>query len=206
MPASVIVNNSEELDVVQSGGPTTSFLSDFKLSSRAIFSKSFVLSEDRISIAPGVRLKVTPLTPGGEYTLNFKADGLADSDDFTVPVGVENPAGETIALTMPREHGVLEALTFAVGKELQNTWGRPATRTTANYSPGDEVLQVGSTLGFSSSGYISVDGVLIQYTEKADTAFLIGDYRYVSFSRGSIVTSDVKSVEAGSRTFLLPDE
>jgi hypothetical protein len=187
-------------------GITNNYLDEFKFSNRGIYSKSFVLKVDRVVAAPAVRLKVTPFTPGGDYTLSCRSDGLPVSDDFVVPAGVENPAGDTIALIMPREHGILEALTFAVGRELQTTWGRPTTRVAFDYKPGDDVLRVNSTLGFPNSGSISVDGILIQYTEKADTAFLVGDYRYVSFSIGDIVTSDVKSIESGSRTFLLPDE
>jgi hypothetical protein len=155
-----------------------------------------------ISFSEGL-LEITPLTPGGEYTISCKkyVDDIYDSDEsatFLVPTDVENPAGQVIATTKPRPFGLLEALTFAAGKELQAVGGMPTTRVAKDLQPGETILLVRSTLGFPSSGKIRVEGLLVAYSEKVDTAFRLAEPLYAVLGVGSVVASDVKSIESRS--------
>jgi hypothetical protein len=185
----VTVENSELLNL----GEVADFR-DFQFSVAQPFGN--VLAVELV----GGLLQVTPLTPGGEYSLTCKryVDDVFDSDEqatVVAPPDLSSPDGDIIAIQEPRPFGILEALSFAVGKELQSVGGAPATRVTADLLPGRRLLRVRSTLGFPSSGRISVEGLNIPYVAKADTAFLLEDGIYSLLNVGTLVMSDVKAIE-----------
>lgn len=85
---------------------------------------------------------------------------------------------------------LLEALTYAFGKEVQFVDGRPVTRTTGDFAPADTELNVHSTLGFPSAGVVWLYGREFQYTGKTDTSFTgIDAWRPLTIPRGSYVVS-----------------
>jgi hypothetical protein len=188
---SVTVINSELLHVEFQPGDEDR--RGFRIIHRPPFGPSLVIS------LSGEGMIVTPLTPGGEYELICEVwlggsfVGF-ESSLFYVPVDVEDPEGNTVAQAMPKQFGLLEALTYAVGKELQYIGGVPATRSTEDLLPGDTILRVKSTLGFADSGSVRVEGFLIPYTEKADTAFLLREPIYLILAAGSLVVSDVRAI------------
>lgn len=66
----------------------------------------------------------------------------------------------------------LEAITKAVGDLLQNLAGRPLTCLTAEVSMTDTYIFVESTIGFPSSGTLSIEGLLFSYSGKTSDSFL----------------------------------
>jgi hypothetical protein len=193
--------NSELIRIVTS---YPCLLETFKLQEFPPYGRAFVLSYDRT--APDTYFLVTtPLTPNGPYVLSMEQvvlDGM-----LRVPLSIailaqpdlENPAGEVIAMIRPRPFGLLEALTFAAGKELQAIGGRPTTRVTEDSSAGSRFLRVRSTLGFPQSGTISIDGVKVSYVDKVDTAFELAEYSLAQFTIGEIVSSVHQDIESRSR-------
>jgi hypothetical protein len=188
---SVAVINSELLHVEFQAGDEER--RNFRIIHQSPFGPSLVID------LSGEDMTVTPLTPGGEYELICEVwlggsfVGF-ESSLFYVPVDVEDPEGNIVAQTMPRQFGILEALTYAVGKELQYIGGVPATRSTEDLLPSGKILRVKSTLGFADSGSVRVEGFLLPYTEKTDTAFLLRDPGYLILPTGSLVMSDVRSI------------
>ena len=65
----------------------------------------------------------------------------------------------------------LQALTQSIGDALQVLNGRPTTGTTAEFTRGDTVLNVDSTLGFPEVGALFIEGLRFTYTGKTLTAF-----------------------------------
>lgn len=197
----VTIINSELIRVVAS---SQCLLSNFRIQELPPYGKAFVLSYEQVSDDTYI-LTTTPLTPDGPYRL--LCDQVVLGELFRIPINVgfltppalENPAGEIIAMIRPRTFGLLEALTFAAGKELQAVGGRPTTRVTENFQIGGEYLRVRSTLGFPSSGSLSIDGVKVQYVEKADTAFKLSNYNLVEFAAGDLVVSVTRDIESRSR-------
>ncbi len=197
----VRIINSESIEIVASRAV---LLENFSLEELVPYGRSFVLSYSRT--APGTYLlALTPLTPNGVYRLvceQVEVSGLVRFGidvDILAPPDLENPEGEIIALVRPRAFGLLEALTFAAGKELQAVGGRPTTRVSEDFPIGGQYLRVKSTLGFPASGSISIDGVKVEYTEKADTAFKLASYNIAEFATGDIVTSVTRDIESRSR-------
>lgn len=65
----------------------------------------------------------------------------------------------------------LESILLSVGQVVQELQGKPMTISTSEWKWEDTSLLVETTLGFPSSGSISVDGFLFSYSEKTDTSF-----------------------------------
>lgn len=197
----VRIINSESIEIVASRAV---LLENFSLEELVPYGRSFVLSYTRT--APDTYLlTLTPLTPNGVYRLfceQVEVEGLLRLGvdvGMLVPPGLENPEGRVIAMTRPRPFGLLEALTFAAGKELQSVGGRPTTRVTENFPIGGQFLRVRSTLGFPAAGSISIDGIKVEYSEKADTAFKLASYNIVEFAAGDLVVSVTRDIESRSR-------
>jgi len=197
----VTIINSELIRVVTS---YPCVLDSFRLQETPPYGRAFVLSYDGVG-SDTYLLTTTPLTPDGPYRLvcaQVVLNGMLRVPiqiEMLAPTALKNPAGDVIAALRPRAFGILEALTYAAGKELQAVRGRPTTRITENFAIGDSFLRVKSTLGFPPSGSISVDGVKVSYSEKADTAFLLKEYHLVEFAAGEIVSSVTQDIESGSR-------
>jgi len=197
----VRIINSESIEVVASRAV---LLENFSLEELVPYGRSFVLAY--IRTAPDTYLlTLTPLTPNGVYRLiceQVEVGGLfrlGVDAEMLAPPDLENPEGEVIAMKRPRMFGLLEALTFAAGKELQSVGGRPTTRVSENFPIGGRFLRVRSTLGFPASGSISIDGVKVEYTEKADTAFKLASYNIAEFAAGDLVISATRDIESRSR-------
>lgn len=67
--------------------------------------------------------------------------------------------------------GLLEAVTRALGEEMQVLAGRPMTRLTATLAHNDTSASVETTLGFAAVGSFWCRGRRYTYTSKTDTSF-----------------------------------
>lgn len=182
-PTVVVVNN-ELLEVT-----SAITIDSATITTTDPWSPAFVTSID------GADFHTTPLTPGGSYVLVLVILGSEVLIPFTVPVGVEDPEGSIVAQKEPRVWGVLEALSWAISKELQFIGGRPSSRTTHDLAIGDTILRVNSTLGYPDRGFLFIEGLLLEYTSKADTAFqLVEDFRARVIPQGTLVVSKTNSI------------
>ena len=78
----------------------------------------------------------------------------------------------TAELIQPALHLALwEALSRAIGLELQQLSGTPTTRLVAGLQPGDTTAAVETTLGFPASGRFWAGGVRWTYTGVTPTTF-----------------------------------
>lgn len=66
-------------------------------------------------------------------------------------------------------HGGFQALTHAIGQEIQRQTHRPTTRLRQTYSQGDTTLHVETTLGFPTSGAVYVEGYWLTYSGRTGT-------------------------------------
>lgn len=88
---------------------------------------------------------------------------------------------------------LLEALTFAVGKEIQEVGGRPMVFVTANFAPGDTVLHVSTTLGLHDVGVVWSEGEELAYTHRTPTTLNgVDKPRSRTIHRGAEVESSTK--------------
>jgi hypothetical protein len=180
----VLVINNELLQVTSAVPPDSA-----SLTTSDPWAPAYVVDID------GSSFSTTPLTPGGSYTLVLVILGSEVLIPFTVPIGVEDPDGFIVAQKEPRVWGVLEALTWAISKELQFIGGRPASRTTHDLAIGDTILRVNSTLGYPESGFIFLEGLMLEFTSKTDTAFeLVPTFRAQAIPQGSLVVSKTNSI------------
>jgi len=68
---------------------------------------------------------------------------------------------------------LMEAITYACGKALQELAGMPATKMTANLDVTDTVVQVTSTLGFPNRGWLRMAGLVLEYTGRTTQSFTL---------------------------------
>lgn len=105
---------------------------------------------------------------------------------------------EDEAIDIYKRGSNLEALTQSIGDALQVLNGRPTTGTTAEFTRGDSVLSVDSTLGFPETGALFIEGLRFTYTGKTLTSFT-GVSADLLLARDILarrkVTLDVKSVK-----------
>jgi hypothetical protein len=90
----------------------------------------------------------------------------ATSGPYTVPAGYTALPGDTRA-----GYRILEALTYAAGKQVQDLSGVPACQMVTDFDVFDTVMYVTSTLGFPPAGYLRVSGLLLEYTSKTSQSF-----------------------------------
>ncbi len=196
--ASVTVNTVELLVVT---ADTACTASDWSITAVDDIAGN-VLVVDAVQTAPAVfALEVNGLLPGMDYVVSATFDdGMnppnADSFDLAVSASALSADGEPFIHTtggvLPYPYGLLEALTFAFGKESQTMAGVPACTTTANFAVGDVNLFVTSTFGFPDSGSLWAPGQKkLTYTSKTDTAFVgvaKGQEDYLALSDRSQLT------------------
>lgn len=153
-----------------------------------------------------VTLKVHPeLSPNGSYTIT--SDNVLDAsatalttEELSLTVGTSTLPSQN--LTKPFQ-GLLEGLFSAIGEELDDLNGVPATRLVNPANFGDARIYVESTLGFSTAASFYLDGMLVKYSSKTDGSFEgltwpTSDeegYRPLAVINDNVkVTQDVKSV------------
>jgi hypothetical protein len=151
--------------------------------------------------------RVTPLTPGSDYLVTVMVIDPETGDEsyidtllLHVPSFVEDADGVVVASKIPRQHYLLEALTYAVGKVVQSLGGKPSCRITEECVIGGRVLFVNSTLGFARSGDFLLNGRPISYIDKCDTAFILEQPTMFDLPEGELCVSVVKSIPP-RRTF-----
>jgi len=88
---------------------------------------------------------------------------------------------------------VLEAITYAFGKQAQYTNGVPACALRADLGPFDTVLYVDSTLGFPAQGWVRIGELVLKYTSRTAQSFTLeqASLVYPKVRRGTAVYSEV---------------
>lgn len=100
---------------------------------------------------------------------------------------------------------VLEALTHALGKEVQEVGGRSCTHVTANFLPSDTTLKVHTTLGFPDAGVIWLQGKEFAYTSRTDKTFVgIDAWRPLAIARGAPVVSATRRIRPDTYALFWP--
>jgi len=80
---------------------------------------------------------------------------------------------QALASYEPLGMKLLEALTYALGKECQEHAGAPETYSTHPLNYTDTVLRVRSTLGFPVRGWVRLGAMLLEYTSKTATTLTL---------------------------------
>lgn len=121
---------------------------------------------------------VLGMIPGQPYTIT------ASNGVYDVPAGFVALPGEVGA-----GYRILEALTYAAGKQVQDLSGSPACKLVTNFDVFDTVMWVTSTLGFPDAGFIRIAGLLLEYTSKTSQSFTLAApaLRYPLIPQGSMV-------------------
>lgn len=121
---------------------------------------------------------VIGLIPLQEYVIAASNGLYAVPAEFTALAGV-----------VPSGYKLLEALTYAAGKQLQDLSGMPACKLLTNLDVFDDTLYVSSTLGFPPRGWIRLGGLLLEYTSKTSQSFTLraAVLRYPLIPQGSLV-------------------
>lgn len=121
---------------------------------------------------------VLGLIPLQAYTI-AASNGL-----YAVPAEFDALAGTT-----PSGYKILEALTYAAGKQLQALSGQPGCVLRANLDVFDTTLYVSSTLGFPEAGWIRLGGLLLEYVSKTSQSFTLrtAALRYPLIPQGAII-------------------
>jgi hypothetical protein len=102
-------------------------------------------------------LGMIPLQP---YTIE------ASNGFYTVPADYTALPGD-----VQTGYRILEAVTYACGKQVQDLSGVPACQMVTNFDVFDTVMYVTSTLGFPPAGYLRVSGLLLEYMSKTSQSF-----------------------------------
>lgn len=100
---------------------------------------------------------------------------------------------------VPAGAKLLEAMTYAFGKQLQAVNGVPTCTMKQALDIFDNVIYVDSTLGFPSRGWIRVAELVLEYTSRTSQSFALREpaLRYPKLNRGSTIYLD--------QTMLTPD-
>lgn len=91
---------------------------------------------------------------------------------------------------------ILEALTYAFGKQVQHYAGVPACLLRADLGPFDTVLYVESTLGFPNKGWVRIGEMVLEYTSRTAQSFTLRNPSlvYPKVRRGTAVYSEVSLI------------
>lgn len=139
-------------------------------------------------------LTTDTLRPGRTYVLEVTTDDPdSDTDDFAVPT--TTPWIDYTKWPLPFPKKLLEATTYAFGKELQFLGGQPETVLAENYTAHTNYFRVGSTLGAQPSGSVMVGGRKFAYTSKTQTHLLgvTGDWTFENIPKGAKVVFSPKT-------------
>jgi hypothetical protein len=88
---------------------------------------------------------------------------------------------------------LLEAITYAFGKQVQFTAGVPSCMLRADLNSFDTVVYVDSTIGFPAYGWLRLGEFSIPYTSRTSQSFQLDEATliYPYAARGSVVYSEV---------------
>lgn len=166
------------------------------------------LDGEAVSIVSAAALSTTSWTlttdylrPGREYVLEVTTDDPdSDTDTFTIPTTA--PWIDYTKWPLPFPKKLLEASTYAFGKELQFLGGQPETYLAENYVAQSTTMKVGSTLGAQPSGTATVAGQRFSYTSKTPTHLMgvSGDWVFDNIPKGVKVVFDAKAVKPSTWT------
>lgn len=129
----------------------------------------------------------SPLVPGtppgaGEVAGHYGATGIVYvTAHYDLAPAQEVP---------PQGFKILEALTYAFGKELQFLGGGPKTRLVRPLTYLDPFMRVESTLGFPRAGTVFVGKTQVSYTSKTETKLYLAEPfpAFMTFNTHSPVT------------------
>lgn len=127
-------------------------------------------------------LLVLGAIPKTEVSLSVN-DGLnEDTVSYEVPADTLSPGKK-----------VLEAITYAFGKQAQYTNGVPSCALRADLGPFDTVLYVDSTLGFPAQGWVRIGELVLKYNSRTAQSFTLeqASLVYPKVRKGTAVHSEV---------------
>ena len=115
---------------------------------------------------------------------------------LTIDDGANGTASETYTVpadTLSNGKKVLEAITYAFGKQAQYTYGVPSAMLRADLGPFDTLLYVDSTLGFPPAGWLRLGELVLEYTARTAQSFTLrqASLVYPKARRGTAVYSEV---------------
>lgn len=126
--------------------------------------------------------------------------GLIPGEDYVILAtsGYDAAPAPFTALTAQTGTGykILEAITYAAGKQLQELAGQPACRLEADLDIYATIVHVTSTLGFPQRGWIRVGSLLLEYLSKTSQSFTLREaaLRYPLIAQGARITLAVDMV------------
>lgn len=102
--------------------------------------------------------------------------------------GTATATYEVPADAVPGGAKILEAITYAFGKQLQGLNGVPACTLRKDLGVFDEVLYVDSTLGFPSRGWVRLSELVLEYTSRTSQSLTLRApaLRYPMIRRGTM--------------------
>ena len=100
---------------------------------------------------------------------------------------------EVPADSVPSGKKILEAITYAFGKQVQHTAGVPSCTLRADLGTFDTVMYVDSTLGFPARGWLRLGELVLEYTSRTAQSFTLKAPAlvYPKARRGNAVYSEV---------------
>jgi hypothetical protein len=117
---------------------------------------------------------------------------------LTIVVGANTDSAtyEVPADTEPRGMKLLEAITYAFGKQLQYAMGVPACVLRADLGLFDTTMYVDSTIGFPDRGWLRVGELVLEYTSRTAQSFALraASLVYPKISKGTSVYSEVSLI------------
>lgn len=103
---------------------------------------------------------------------------------------------EVPADAVPHGAKLLEAITYAFGKQLQHVSGSPVCTLRKDLGIFDTVLHVDSTLGFPSTGWVRLGELVLEYTSRTSQSLTLrtSALRYPMIRRGTLAYLDVTMI------------
>ena len=91
---------------------------------------------------------------------------------------------------------LLEAITYAFGKQAQFCGGMPSCVLRADVGLFDTVLYVDSTMGFPARGWVRVGERVLEYTSRTSQSFALKEaaFVYPKIARGTALYSEVNLI------------
>jgi hypothetical protein len=113
----------------------------------------------------------------------------------TVADGAETATDSYVVPADPYRQGskILEALTYAFGKQVQFTAGVPSCVLRADLGPFDVVVYVDSTIGFPARGWVRLGDRSLEYVSRTSQSFTLAapSMVYPYANRGTALFSAV---------------
>lgn len=120
--------------------------------------------------------------------------GLIPQEEYSITAisGYDVVVVEFTALQAQAGQGykILEAITYAYGKQIQDLAGQPSAKLTRDLGLFDTVAVVSSTLGFPPAGWLRIGSLVVEYTAKTTQSFTLLEpvVRYPIIAIGARIT------------------